>query len=88
MYFDYKEKNSITLPHIAQQKHAFWGRIKQTSKSKKLAPRKKVSFELLQHILVLRSTRSLMAGDTSNFWKDIELRIYPDPFSHHVRFLQ
>ena len=21
-----------------------------------------------------------MAGDTSNSWKDIEIRIYPDPF--------
>ena len=30
--------------------------------------------------LVHRSTRSLIAGDTSNVWEDAELRIYPDPF--------
>ena len=27
-----------------------------------------------------RSTRSLLAGDTSNVWEDVELRIDPDPF--------
>ena len=49
-------------------------------KSKKLAPRKKVALGLLHHILGHRSTRSLMSGDTSNVWKNIELRIDPDPF--------
>ena len=50
------------------------------SKSKKTAPRKKVDLELLNHVLGHRSTRSLMARETANFWKDIELRIYLDPF--------
>ena len=27
-----------------------------------------------------RYTISLLAGDTANFWEDIELRIYPEPF--------
>ena len=27
-----------------------------------------------------RSTRSLIAGDTANFWEDAELKIDPDPF--------
>ena len=27
-----------------------------------------------------RPTRSLLVGDTTNFWEDIELRIYLDPF--------
>ena len=27
-----------------------------------------------------RSTRSLIAGDTSNVWEDAELKIDPDPF--------
>ena len=49
-------------------------------KSNKIAPRKKVDLELLHHRLGHRYTRSLMAGDTVNFWQDIELRIYPDPF--------
>ena len=50
------------------------------SKSKKIAPRKKVAFELLQHRLGHISTRSFMAVDAANVWKDIELRIDPDHF--------
>ena len=70
----------VTLPHSAQWKHAFCGEIKQISNSKILEPRKKVTLELLYNILGHRSTRSLMDGDTANIWKDIEPRIYPDPF--------
>ena len=36
--------------------------------------------ELLHQILGHRYTRSLLAGDTTNVWQYIELRIYPDPF--------
>ena len=58
------------------------------SKSSKIAPRKKVALELLHHKLVHIYTRSLMDGDTANVWQDIELRIDPDPFSHHVIYLE
>ena len=68
----------MTLPHSAQRRHEFL--VKKKSKSKKVPPRKKVDLELIHHRLVHRYTRSLMAGDTVNFWQDIELRIYPDPF--------
>ena len=64
-------ENAVTLPPNAQQKHAFWGEIK--SKLEKLAPGKKFALELLHHILGHRSTRSMMAGDTKMFWKDIIL---------------
>ena len=50
------------------------------SKTKKLPFRKKIALELLHIRLGHRSTRSLLAGDTANFWEDIELRIDPDPF--------
>ena len=50
------------------------------SKAKKIAPRKKVDLELLHHILGHRYNRSLMAGDNENVWKDIVLKIDPDPF--------
>ena len=50
------------------------------SKTKKLAPRKKIDSELLHQRLGHKYTISLMAGDTANVWEDIELRIYPDPF--------
>ena len=36
--------------------------------------------ELLHQRLGHRSTRSLIAGDTTNFWEDVELRIDRDPF--------
>ena len=45
-----------------------------------MAPKNKSALGLLHHILGHRYIRSFMAGDTSNVWKDIELRIYPDPF--------
>ena len=46
-YFFDKDKNAVTLPHNAQRKHAFLGKIKQMLRSKELAPRKKVDLELL-----------------------------------------
>ena len=33
VYFGAKNKNAVTLPHSAQQKHAFWGEIKDMSKT-------------------------------------------------------
>ena len=80
VYFGNKEKNAVTLPHSPQQKHAFLGKIQQMSKSQKLAPRKKITLELLHQRLGQRSTISLMDGDTEMFWKDVELGIDSDSF--------
>ena len=80
VYFGQKEKNTVTLPHSAQRKHAFLGKIKEMSKKRKLPARNKITLELLHQRLGHRSTRSLLAGDTANFWEDVELRIDPDPF--------
>ena len=66
------------MTYIAQRKHAFLVKIKENTKSKKITPRNKVALELLHHRLGQRSTRSLMAGDTANFCKDIKFRIDPD----------
>ena len=71
MYFGDKEKNAVTLPHIAQRNHGFLGEIKQMYKSKKIIPRKKVALELLHHRLGHISTISLMDGDTANVWQGI-----------------
>ena len=80
VYFGAKDKNAVTLPHSAQRKHAFWGEIKEMSKTKKLPSRKKIALELLHQILCHRSTRSLLAKDNDNVWEDIYIRIDPDPF--------
>ena len=80
VYFVAKENNPVTLPKIAQRKHAFIGKIKEISKKKKLPARKKIVLELLYQILGHRYRRSLLAGDTANIWEDVELRIYPYPF--------
>ena len=50
------------------------------SKKNKFPARKKIALELLHQRLGHRSTRSLLAGDNTNVWEDVELRIYPDPF--------
>ena len=58
----------------------FGGGKKEISKLKKISPRKKVALKLLHYRLGYKYTISLMAGGTANFWKDIELRVYPNPF--------
>ena len=55
------------------------------SKTKKLPSRKKIDLELLHQRLGHISTRIFLDGDTDNFWKDIELRIDPDPFCSSCR---
>ena len=66
VYFRAEMKNSVTLPHSAQQNHAFLGKIKDMLKKNKLPARKKIALELLHQRLGHRSTRSLIAGDTAN----------------------
>ena len=88
VFFGAKEKNAVTLTHIAQKKHVFLGKFKEISKTKKFPSRKKIALELLHQRLGHRSIRSLLTGDTYNVWEDIELIIYPDPFAHHFKFLQ
>ena len=80
MYLRAKEKNTVTLPYIAQRKYAFLEEIKEMSKTKKLPSRKKTSLELLHQRLGHRSTRSFLYRNTANVWEDIELRIYLDYF--------
>ena len=41
LYFGAKENNAVTLPHSAQRKHAFLGKIKDMSKKNKLPARTK-----------------------------------------------
>ena len=43
VYFEAKEYNAVTLPHSAQRKHAFLGKIKEMPKKKKLPARKKIA---------------------------------------------
>ena len=43
VYFGARENNAVTLPHSAQRKHAFIGKIKEMSKKKKLPARKKIA---------------------------------------------
>ena len=80
VYFGSEKKNAVILPHSAQRKHAFTGKIKDLSKKNKIPAREKIALELLHQRLGHRYTRSLLAGDTDNVWEDAELRIDPDPF--------
>ena len=80
VYFVSKKENAVTLPNSAQRKHAFAGKIKNMSKKNKFPERKKIALELLHKRLGHRSTRSLLTGDTANFWEYVDLRIDPYPF--------
>ena len=78
VYFGEKEDNAVTLPHSAMRKHAFSGKIME--KSEKNPARKKIALELLHQRLGHRYTRSLVSGDTSNVWEDVDMRIDRDSF--------
>ena len=80
VYFVAKNNNAVTLPHSAQRKHAFLGKIMEISKKTKLPARKKIALELLHQRLGHRSTRSLLAGDAANVWEYVDLRTDPYPF--------
>ena len=80
VYFGADKRNAVTLPHSAQRKHAFLGKIKDMSKKNTFPARKKNALELLHQRLRHRSTNSLLAGDTANVWEDVELIIDLDPF--------
>ena len=43
VYFGAKEDNTVTLPHSAQRKHAFTGKIQDVSKKNKYPARKKIA---------------------------------------------
>ena len=66
VYFGANEKNAVTIPHSAQRKHAFTGKIMEKSKKNKIPAGKKIALELIHQGLGHRSTRSLLAGDTVN----------------------
>ena len=42
-YFGSKDKKSVTLPQSAKRKHAFWGEIKEMSKTRKLPSVNKIA---------------------------------------------
>ena len=42
VYFGGNENNAVTLPHSAQIKHAFLGKIMEKSKKNKLTAKKKI----------------------------------------------
>ena len=51
VYFGAEKKNAVTLPHIAQRKHAFLVKTKDMSNKNKLPARKKITLELLHQRL-------------------------------------
>ena len=53
VYFGSMKKNTVTLPHSAQRKHAFLGKIKNMSKKNKFPTRKKIALELLHQTLAV-----------------------------------
>ena len=78
--FGAKKNNAVTLPHNAQRKHAYLGKIRDMSKKKKLPARNRIALDFLHLRLGHRSAKPLLDGDTANVWEDIELKIDPDHF--------
>ena len=53
VYFGADKINAVTLPHAAQRKHTFTGKIKNMSKKNKFPARKKLALELLHQTLAV-----------------------------------
>ena len=51
VYFGAKENNAVTLPHSAQKKHAFIGKIMEKSKKEKIPARNQIASELIHQRL-------------------------------------
>ena len=47
VYFGAEKNNAVTLPHSAQRKNDFTGKIKDMSKKNKFLARKKIALELI-----------------------------------------
>ena len=73
------EQNAVTLLHSTQRKYEFLVKTKEKPKSQNQITKNKVSLELLHQRLGHRSTRSLMAEDTANVRKYINIRVDPEP---------
>ena len=58
----------------------FGRKSRKCQRQKKLPAVNKIALYILHQRLGHKSTKSLLAEDTDNVWKNIELRIYPDPF--------
>ena len=43
MYFGAEKDNTVTLPHSAQRKHVFTGKIKDMSKKNKVPARRRIA---------------------------------------------
>ena len=71
VYLGSEKKNAVTLPHSAQRKHDFTGKIKNMSKKNKFPARKKIALELLHQRLGHRFARSLLSGDNAKVWEDV-----------------
>ena len=80
VFFSANEQKAVTWTHTTQQKHAILVKTKKKSRSEKEIPKRKVSLKWLHQRLGDMFTRSLLAVDTANFWQDIYLRVYSDPF--------
>ena len=48
VYFGAKQNNAVTLPHSAQRKHEFLGKIMEKSKENKLPARKKIALAYIK----------------------------------------
>ena len=57
----------------------FWGKQRKCQKERHYHLENKIALEFLHQKLGHKSTISLLAGDTANFWEDIDLRITRDP---------
>ena len=82
VYFGAREDNAVTLPYSLVRKHAFmvkkYGDCKE--KIKKKSKKKEIALEFMHQRLGHRSTRYLMAVDTTNVWEDADLKIDVYPF--------
>ena len=73
--------DKVTLPFKGAPKgHDPQALPTQIRDRRRATPRTQVSLDLLHSRLGHRSTRALLAADAAEMWKDVEVKLSPDPF--------
>ena len=88
VFFSDNEQNAVTLLHSARIKHAFLVKMEDKTKSLNQIPIRKISLQLLYHILLHISTRSLLDGYTENVGNVLSSGKILTDSENHVRYPQ
>ena len=89
VYFGAKDKNALTLPHSAQRKHTFLGKIMEKSKKKQITSKKENCFRITTSDIRTQIRLIIVSWGYCQYLGRCRAKNRSRPFfSHHVKILQ